>query len=229
MGMCKGATSPKHGSSDGSELDSRPRGPGFESRSIQLDWASNIDTIVCVYLWLVFTAFGMIVYISSYDKGLHTYSCYPITVNYAKVDQCWIQPYIRAHPRATKQGRAKFQSQHHRSFGPTTGRNPGGRWNQKKGVTSLMMMAKRSCRRYCFMTSIIIVIVIHSVPWGSNLPDACITSSSPSSSSGCNLKVTNVILKTFEDVFFWHFKKWLLKQGPCTFREDWYIQTFIDI
>ena len=55
-------------------------------------------------------------------------ACYIIC--YGICDQLWIQPHIRACPRATLQGRAKFRRQHHRSVSPNTGRNPGGR--QKK-------------------------------------------------------------------------------------------------
>ena len=55
-----------------------------------------------------------------------------------KGDQFWIQPHIRAHPRATKQGRTKCWRQHHCSVDPTTGRKS--RRKAEKNVTKFNTM-----------------------------------------------------------------------------------------
>ena len=54
-----------------------------------------------------------------------TYSCYP-SPSELSGDQLWTQPQISAHPRAIA-GLGWVQGLCHRSVGPTTGRNPGGR------------------------------------------------------------------------------------------------------
>ena len=51
----------------------------------------------------------------------------------------WVQPHIRAYPRATYQGRAKCWRQPH-PVGPPTGRNPGGRQKEKNTGGCAMVM-----------------------------------------------------------------------------------------
>ena len=96
----------------------------------------DLDQHLCacpiVYCYWLLGAY-LHIWISYHNIYQHTYGCYPITVNYAKGDQFWIQQYIlvpaqELHSRAAP----SVRGYHHSRVGPTTGRNPRGRQMKKK-------------------------------------------------------------------------------------------------